>query len=386
MSSRSRAMLAGVPAHSRTVEAASLEPIEGRAYFDHASVGLLSPGAHRRAAAALALQASHGSLGAEVWNPIVTSARTRAARLIGASSAEISFAKNTPEAISRVASGLRWQPGDTVVVADCEFPANVYPWLNLRHRGVTVRWAHSHDGAVSLDALARALDRRTRLLSVSWVQFASGARVDLDTIVELCSSRGVRVLVDAIQGLGVVPLDVRSTPVDFVATSSHKWLRAPLGAGWLYTRAERLAELDLHEVGQGSMEPGDTFTSYGLEPRRDARRFESGVVPVASLAGLDGALEDLERSGAEAVSTTIRGLSRVLMEGLEARGHRLVTPRADTSRAGIVAFEPRSGDATTFVARLRQHGCVAAAREGWVRVAVHASNTHAEIERLLALA
>ena len=379
-------MLPSVSSHTR--EAAGPRPGRAgpKAYFDHASVGLLTPGARRRAGEALDLQAVAGSQGAPEWNALVGSARARAARLIGAAPAEISFAKNTPEAISRVAAELRWQPGDTVVVPDCEFPANVYPWLNLARRGVDVRWARSQRGVVTLEALERAIDERTRLVAVSWVQFASGARLDLEALAVLCASRGVLLLVDAIQGLGVVPLDVRKTPLDFLATSSHKWLGAPLGAGWLYTRAERLADLDLVEVGQGTVERCGRFTDYALEPLPDARRFESGVVSVASLAGFDGALEDLEQIGIEAVHAAVRALTQPLMEGLERRGHQVVTPRPEAERAGIVSFAPRHGDADAFVARLRDHGCVAAAREGWVRLALHVSNSRDEVEQLLGAA
>jgi cysteine desulfurase / selenocysteine lyase len=375
-----------VAPQGRSPRAATAPSDRTRAYFDHASVGLLTPTARRRAVEALDLQAAEGSTGAAAWNPLVNAARERVARLVGASPGDIAFAKNTPEAISRVASGLRWRAGDRVAVPDCEFPANVYPWLNLRRLGVEVDWIRTSDGAIDLGGVERALRARTRLLAVSWVQFASGARVDLAAIAELCARRDVLLLVDAIQAIGVVPLDVRTMRVDFVATASHKWLGAPLGAGWLYVRPERLPDLDLHEVGQATVRPRPTFTDYLFDPHPDARRFESGVVPVVPLAGLGGALEDLERLGIGAVGAAVRTLTAELMAGLERRGHRLITPRDDEGRAGIVAFAPRDGTAAAFVARAAEHGCVLAAREGWVRVAVHASNTPAEVERLLALA
>jgi cysteine desulfurase / selenocysteine lyase len=356
-------------------------------YFDHASVGLLTPTARRRAAEALQLQADLGSRGAGIWNRVVESARDRVTTLVGAAAGTVSFAKNTPEAISRVASGLRWQHGDRVLVPDCEFPANVYPWLNLRRRGVTIDWVPSRNGAVTIEDVERAMHARTRLVAVSWVQFASGARVDIEQLAKLCADHGALLLVDAIQGIGVVPLDVERAGVDFLACASHKWLGAPLGVGWLYVRPDRLTELDLNEVGQSTVHPRASLTDYDFELQPDARRFESGVFPAAAIAGLDGALEELAcNGGVRRTQQIVRVLTSRLMAGLERRGHVLLTPHDEDQRAGIVSFAPRTGDALEWVERAASGGFVVAAREGWVRVSLHNSNSADEVDRFLEIA
>jgi cysteine desulfurase / selenocysteine lyase len=368
----------------RSPERASVGSDGPPTYFDHASVGLLTPTARLRANESLQLQADLGSRGAYAWNRLVESARNRVTVLIGAAAGTISFAKNTPEAISRVASGLSWRDGDRVLVPDCEFPANAYPWLNLQRRGVVIDWVRTQDGAVTVEDFERSLQPRTRLVAVSWVQFASGARIDLEQLAKLCADRGALLLVDAIQGIGVVPLDVTRVGVDFVACASHKWLGAPLGVGWLYVRPDRLPELDLHEVGQATVRPRAPMTDYAFELQPDARRFESGVFPATAIAGLDGALEDLERGGGVVrTHQRVNELTSRLVQGLERQGQRVITPHGEDRRAGIVSFAPRRGHAPACVQRAGDAGFVIAAREGWVRVSLHRSNTPEEVDRFL---
>jgi selenocysteine lyase/cysteine desulfurase len=368
----------------RSPERASVGSGGPPTYFDHASVGLLTPTARLRVIESLQLQTDLGSRGAVSWNRLVESARDRVAALIGAAAGTISFAKNTPEAISRVASGLSWRDGDRVLVPDCEFPANAYPWLNLRRRGVVIDWVRSRDGAVTIEAFERGLHPRTRLVAVSWVQFASGARIDLEQLATLCADRGALLLVDAIQGTGVVPLDVARAGVDFLACASHKWLGAPLGVGWLYVRPDRLNELDLHEVGQSTVRPRAPMTDYAFDLQPDARRFESGVLAAAAIAGLDGALEDLERGGGVVrTHQVVSELTSRLILGLEHQGHHVITPHDADRRAGIVSFSPRTGDARACVERCDDAGFVVATREGWVRVSLHRSNTPDEVDRFL---
>ena len=353
-------------------------------YLNYAGIGPPSVVATRRAASVLERQSTMGSLGSSVWQGYQASARQRVASLIGADVSEIAFLKNTPEAISVVASGFRWREGDNVVVPRCEFPANVYPWMNLERRGVEVRWVDAPEGVFGIDDLAAAIDGRTRVLAVSWVQFSSGFRIDLSRVGDLCADRGVHLLVDAIQGVGVVPIDVHACNVHYLATASHKWLLAPMGAGWLYCRSDVLDSLELTEVGQNTVVPGANYTDYVFEPKPDARRFEAGVPPYASLAGLDGALELLEYIGLERVQQHVVGLCDRLIEGLLERGCHIRTPLAAEQRAGIVSFRHPSRDAAEIERAMADQGIIVANREGAIRVAPHVTNAVGDIERLLA--
>ena len=137
---------------------------------------------------------------------------------------EIALVPNTAAGINLVAEGFPWQPGDNVVLPENEFPSNQYPWINMADRGVEVRHVKIEQGRVELDRLAAACDRRTRIVSVSWVAYASGWRQDLDRLVEMVHAHGALLFLDAVQGLGVFPIDVARTPVDFLAAGGHKWL------------------------------------------------------------------------------------------------------------------------------------------------------------------
>src|SRR5262249_1366379 len=161
--------------------------------------------------------------------------RALAAKLINAPDVnDVYFVPNTTHGIGVVAEGFPWKSGDNVVLAAEEYPANQYPWMNLAHRGVEVRAVPSRGNRVAIDDLRAAMDSRTRVLSVSSVEFSSGFRNDLDAIGALCHERDIFFFVDAIQSLGVFPLDVQKTPIDALAADGHKWLLGPEGAGFGY--------------------------------------------------------------------------------------------------------------------------------------------------------
>ena len=201
------------------------------AYFDHAAVGPLS----KPAAAAIAHFAAQGAEQGDTvwpeWAAQVEHLRDQVATLLNCESDEICMVPNTTTGINIVAEGLDWRNGDSVVVPEGEFPSNLFPWQNQRAKGVEVRFAPREDGKVTVDSLMDQVDDTTRLISVSWVGYASGYRVDLQNLVEQAHRRGVLVFLDAIQGLGIYPLDLQKTPVDFLAADGHKWLLGPEGAG-----------------------------------------------------------------------------------------------------------------------------------------------------------
>ena len=219
------------------------------AYLDHAAVSPL-PGPTREAIVAWAEEAATaGSTVWTGWSQRAEQVRLAAARLIGAEPEEIALAKNTTQGINFVAEGFPWQAGDNVVILADEFPANQYPWLHLAERGVETRRVPTNEGTVDLDRLAAACDGRTRIVSVSWVGYASGWRNDVDRLVEIAHGCGGLLCLDAIQGLGVFPLNVKHTAVDFLAADGHKWLLGPEGAGVFFLRREHLDRL--RPVGLG---------------------------------------------------------------------------------------------------------------------------------------
>ncbi|HZN35168.1 MAG TPA: aminotransferase class V-fold PLP-dependent enzyme, partial [Pirellulaceae bacterium] len=219
-------------------------PIASRvAYFDHAAVAPLPESARDAIRGWLDQATEEGDPIWTQWARRLEEVRQAAAGLINAQPAEIALVPNTTSGIGLVAEGLPWQRGDNAVTLENEFPSNQYPWMNLASRGVEVRRVPAPGGALDLNRLEEACDARTRIVSISWVGYATGWRIDPAEVAAICQRRGCLFFLDAIQGLGVFPLDVRAAGVDFLAADGHKWLLGPEGAGLLYIRQELLPEL-----------------------------------------------------------------------------------------------------------------------------------------------
>lgn len=315
-------------------------------------------------------------------------ARTReaAARLIGASARSIALLTNTTYGINVAARTLPFQPGDVVLIHDREFPANVYPWLALESRGVTLRRIPCAGELPDEDALLAALDDPgVRAVSVSWVSFATGFKSDLARIGRACRERGIYFIVDAIQGLGADVLDAPACGIDVLACGGQKWLLSPWGTGFAYVREELIRELDPSPVGWMAVKGSDDFTrllDYDLAWRDDARRFEVLTLPFQDFAGLAASLALFHELGPRNVARRVAGLASEIVRWAEGRDDvALVTPRDPARRAGIVAVAPRDPAATSK--RLTAHRVSHALREGAIRLSPHVYNTSAEVGRAL---
>ncbi len=312
--------------------------------------------------------------------------RRKMAGFVGAEPAEIAFVKNTPEAIGLVATGLKWRPGDRVVICDLEFPANVLPWLNLKREGVETTIVQSVDGRVRVEDVVGAIDERTRVVSLSWVEFSTGYRNDLQAIGKACHDRGVLFCVDAMQGLGALRLDVRKLNVDFFGAGSHKWLCGPTGMGWFFCRRELIDQIRVNIAGQESYERGpDTpWLGYSLPFWPDARRFEPGIANFLGVAGLEAALDLLEDVGLDRIEARVKYLSDRVASGLTERGYHLAAPRDDGQWSGIVSFTTTRHASADLVRRLAEARVSVALREGLVRVSPHFYNNDDDIDRFFA--
>lgn len=312
--------------------------------------------------------------------------REKMARFVGASSDEIALVKNTPEAIGIVAAGLNWKQGERVVISDLEFPANAFPWLNLKRIGVETTVVRSVDGRVPKESILAAIDERTRVVSLSWVEFSNGYRNDLRTIGAACREHGALLGVDAMQGLGALRFDVRELEVDFFGAASHKWLCGPTGVGWLYCRKDLIDQIDVRIPGQESYQrgPETSWLDYGLSLWPGARRFEPGATNFVGVAGLEAALDLLAEIGIDRVEAQVRYLTGRIATGLEERGYRLAAPRSDEQWSGIVSFSSDRHASAELFQRCADAGVVVALREGLVRVSPHFYNDDADIDRFFA--
>ena len=357
---------------------------ENYIYMNHAGVAPLSRRVREAMTAFVEDATVNGAVHADIWAETAEECRVAAARFLNADAAEIAFMKNTTQGILIAANGIDWHAGDNVVTTAVEFPANVYPWWSLKERyGVETRMVPEHNGCIDIADIADAIDARTRAVTISHVEFASGFRNDIQAIGELCRARDVWFIVDAIQSLGAIEVDVKAAHVDILAADGHKWLLAPEGAAIFYCAAEKLDRLINTNVGWASVVNPRDFLNYELTQKPDATRFEEGSYNSVGLYGLKAAIALLQEVGTATVAARVLRLTAHLMAGLEAKGYHVITPKADSSRAGIVIFESPRHAPAEIDELLRAERIITAARGSGVRVSPHFYNTELEIARLL---
>ncbi len=353
------------------------------AYLDHAAVAPLS-GPAQAALIDWARDATeNGSANYPEWTRHVEHLRTLAANLIGALPEEIAMVGNTTAGINLVAEGLPWKPGDNVVIRADEFPSNQYPWIHLADRGVETRRIPTLEGRLDFDQLAAACDDRTRVVSMSWVAFASGWRHDLDQLVEFVHGRGALLFLDAIQGLGVFPLDVRKTPVDFLAADGHKWLLGPEGAGVFFTQRKHLNLLRPVGVGWNSVRHQHDFSHIELVFKDTAARYEGGSQNLAGLLALEASLELLQQYGAEAISSRVLEITETACRRLEMIGAKILSDRTPAHSSGIVSFELPGRDPMALRQQCFHRKVLLSCRGGRLRISPHAYNNAEDMERLV---
>ena len=348
-------------------------------YLNHAAVAPLP----RRVASAMQEFAQDaqdfGSLHYDKWLDTYERLRVAAARLINAERGEIALVKNTSEGIATVAMGLTWHPGDRVVAFREEFPSNYYPWLRLEEHRASVDWLSVTD---SLDTIDRAC-QGAKLLAISFVQYLSGFRADINAIGEICHRHGCFFLVDAIQGLGAFPLDVRAAHIDALAADGHKWLLGPEGCGILYIRRERQDSVFPMEFGWTNVAAYNDYSSRDLTLRPDAGRYECGTLNTIGCYGLRAALEFLLEVGTERIAEAVRPLADQLAEGAARKGYQLLGDRTPDNAAGIIAVHKPGADSRQVVHQLKERGIIAAPRQGWVRFSPHFYISPADIDQVI---
>jgi cysteine desulfurase / selenocysteine lyase len=356
------------------------------AYLDHAATAPLSGPANTALQAWSQQAAEWGDTRWPEWESRAQQVRQTAAQLIGAATDEVALVPNTTAGINLVAEGFPWRDGDNVVTLANEFPSNQYPWLNLADRGVQTRRVPVDGGRVDLQRIAAACDGRTRIISSSWIGYASGWRMGLEDLVALAHARGALVFLDAIQGLGVFPIHVQRLGIDFLAADGHKWLLGPEGAGIFYVRREHLTLLRPLSVGWNSVVGAHDFSRIELDLRPDAARYEGGSRNMPGLAALGASLDLLAGVGLGAdrspLADRVLELTDEAVAGLEAIGAVVKSCREPSRRSGILAFELPGRDAVEVRHRCLQAGVVLSVRGGNLRISPHAYNNGDDLGRL----
>lgn len=301
------------------------------------------------------------------------------------SDARIAFCTNTSEALNIVASGFPFQPGDCIVGNDREFPANVHPFYNLRHRGVQYIALPTTDGVVTPEMIQTAINKygaqSIKAISLSAVQFLSGYRIDLAAIGELCRKHNILFIVDAIQALGAVPIDVQAMNIDALACGGHKWLLAPHGIGFLYVSESLQDRIQQSHVGWLSVETPWNFFRFDQALAASAKRYETGTLNFLGVCGLRASLDLLLSLDISAIERHLAELAELLSEELSAfNTHLRLITFSRAHRAGIVSAElrdPAVGE--TIFQHLHRNNVIVSLREGHIRFAPHCYTTQNEI-------
>ncbi len=344
-------------------------------YLNHAAVGVWPRRTTEAVKAFAEENMRQGAADYPRWMKVERELRGRLKRFIGASSPDdIALVKNTSEALSLIAYGLDWQPGDNIVSSNQEFPSNRIVWESLQSKGVELRPADVSGGDTEA-VLLSSCDERTRLLTISSVQYGTGLRMDLNRLGQFCHDRGILLCVDAIQSLGALQFDVEACHADFVVADGHKWMLGPEGLAVFYSRAEARGQLKLLQYGWHMVERAGDFDATDWVPAVAARRFEPGSPNMLGIHAMNASLSLFEDIGMETVESLVLAKSGTLMRWVEENPDLELISSVQSGRyAGIVTFRHRRLDPAGHAGlyrRLMKAGIVCANRAGGIRLSPH---------------
>lgn len=310
------------------------------------------------------------------WGRRITHVRGKAAAFIGGQAADIAFTGNTSFGLSYVAQSFPWQPGDAVLVPVPDFPSNVYPWQNLKHRGVEVIEVPRRSGRLTREDCEGALTPGTRMLTLSSVDYASGYAADLQDLGDWCRERGLFFVVDGIQSLGVLPLDVQRMGIHALAAGAHKWLLGPMGIGILYVAPHLRTLLQPCLAGWKSVVDPENFALH-FQLREDVAVFEPGTLNLAGIFGLEAALDLLDRIGAENIRSQIFAVCDALVAGLRDRSLKVPTSLQPHERSGLIFFE--APEPERLFRALLSKDVMLSLRNGRLRLSPHFYNNEEDV-------
>ncbi len=320
------------------------------------------------------------------WLNVEAHLKNQLAQLIQADNAdEIALVKNTSEALSFVAYGLDWAHGDTIVTSDEEFPSNMIPWESLENQGVRVIKTHLKDTEDPTAELIKNIDSRTKLLTISSVQYASGLRVDLERLGEACQQRGVLFCIDAIQSVGAFPIDVKKYQADFVMADGHKWMLGPEGLGFFYCRQSSINTLKLTQYGWHMVEDMGNYDAIEWITAKSARRFECGSPNMLSIHALSASLSLLLEVGMNTVANNLIERGQYVIDKVQQSPSLTLLTKPDAQGNNIIVFKPTKHDTNELFDYLTSQQVVCAKHGGGIRFSPHFYTPFSIIDRAFTL-
>jgi len=354
-------------------------------YLNSASVAPLPTVSLEAVVSQMKDASENGSVNFSDWVRTKNRAREIAAQMLKVKPEQIAFMRNTSDGLATIANGLKWKKGDNIVSFEREFPANFYAWRRIRDTfGVELRLCPERGGRVDLDEFVGLIDKNTKVVSISAVQYGSGFRADLERIGQAARAVDALFVVDIIQAFGAMPLDLPAQSVDAAAGASHKWLCAPEGCGILYLSDRARERIEPTTVGWISVEDIWNFEAVEQNFKPNALAWESGTGAASLFYGLERSLEILRDAGAEKIEKYLEELSDYLCDSLAGKNYEIVSSRATGEKSQIVCIEHTGALTPNEIAeRLQKENIVVSPRGDRVRVAPHFFNNRADIEKLI---
>lgn len=352
-------------------------------YLNHAAISPIPLYVREQITECIDWYCYHGIVCNSKFLELADNTRTLAAQLINARASEIAFIKNTTQGIQIAANGIRWQPGDNVLIPENEFPANVFPWLNLVKTGVEVRFIPINDGRFTAEDIVRFIDKRTKAVSVSAVSFTNGFRCDLDAIGRLCKDTGVFFIVDAIQALGALKIDVKKSRIDLLSADAHKWLLGPQGIGISYISDTMLDNIEVSNLGYKGMVDEQDYLDHTIRLKPDASRFEEGTLNITGIIGLKASLELLLSIGILKIEKRLFEITDLLSGKLLSRDFVIKSPPGMHERSGIISFYHKKISTGMIYENLFKANVVCATRDGAIRISPHFYNNNDDVDNFL---
>jgi selenocysteine lyase/cysteine desulfurase len=359
-------------------------PISERiVYLNHAAIGPISRGVQDAVRRQTEIHVTSVDCASDVSAAVYRDCREAIARLVGSRAERIAFIQNTSHGICLLAAGQDWRAGDNVIVPEMEFPSNYLAWLALQERGVELRRLDNRSGRIDPDQLRQLIDHRTRVVTLSQVQYFNGFRADLAALSEIAHAHGAVLVVDGTQSVGTVSVDVEAMGIDALVVSAHKWMLGPLGIGFMALSDDMLNRTKISQVGWLSVNDPFAFNRT-LDFPDDATRFEPGTENAAGIFGLAERLREIEAYSMRGIERRLLDLTGRLAEAATRAGLEVRSPMEDGARSSILSLYHPEIAVPQTVEALKADGIHIGFREGALRVSPHYYNSDDELDALVA--
>ena len=351
----------------------------GIIYFNHASTAPISTQIKKRIDEFVGERSEYALDDYWAFKAVADETKSFIGEMINCGGDRIAFLDNTTNGIIWLAQGIDWKSGDRIILNDVEFPANVYPFLQLKEKGVEVDFITSQNGIVTAEEIIGAIKPQTKLISISFVQFLSGYKIDLEKIGKICKEKGIIFSVDSIQGLGAVRLDVEKCNIDFLANGTQKWMLGLQGLAFIYVRKELQDKMKTAPIGWLAVKDAWDLLDFNLATKETAERFQPGTLNNLGIYAFNSSMKLFKEFGFDEIERQILSNSKYFIDELEKIGYKLpLYSLPEKHLSGIVSF--RSQDAQKIFDILSQKKIVCSLREGYIRFAPHFYNTKQDID------